>query len=154
MQSDTSVGPGSRATLTVEVELPKDVHVYAPGVQGYKPIALQLDPTPEAKFGPVQYPKPEILFLQPIHEKVPVFSGKFRITQDVTLSFDPQYIRSLRFYRNGAGKRVTLTGTLSYQACDETTCFLPEKVGVSWNFTALPLDGKRASKSVRHSRDP
>ena len=45
-QSDRTGFPGGRITLTAEVELPPDVHVYAPGVQGYKPIALAMDPSP------------------------------------------------------------------------------------------------------------
>ena len=41
-QSDRKVAPGSRVTLIAQIELPSDVHVYAPGVQGYKPIQLTL----------------------------------------------------------------------------------------------------------------
>ena len=37
-QSDRSVIPGGRVSLIAEIELPPDVHVYSPGVQGYKPI--------------------------------------------------------------------------------------------------------------------
>lgn len=44
-QSDRTGFPGGRITLTAEVQLPPDVHVYAPGVQGYKSIALLMDST-------------------------------------------------------------------------------------------------------------
>jgi len=153
-QSDVIVGAGSRATLTVEVELPKNMHVYAPEAKGYKPIVLKLDSTPELKLGPVHYPTSQTLFLPAINEKMPVFSGKFKITQDVTVSADERFIRILFSSKNGAGKEVTLTGTLFYQACDDTKCFLPEKVALSWRFTAVPLDVKRSSEAIRHAGDP
>ena len=45
-QSDRTSFPGGRITLTAEVQLPPDVHVYSPGVQGYKSIALVMDSAP------------------------------------------------------------------------------------------------------------
>jgi len=39
-QSDRTIVPGSRVSLIVEVQLPPDLHVYSPGVKGYKPIQL------------------------------------------------------------------------------------------------------------------
>ena len=149
-QSDLVVGPGSRVNLAVEVTLPPDIHVYAPGAQGYKPIVVQLDSTPELKLGPVFYPQPQTLFLSAINEKMPVSSGTFRMVQQVTVSVAPEFMSSLR--GNGAaGKPLSLSGTLFYQACDETKCFLPEKVPLSWQFTAVPLDLQRASENIRHS---
>src|SRR5712671_6033291 len=55
-QSDRTGFPGGRIVLTAEVQLPPDVHVYAPGTQGYKPIALLMDPTPGTVLTPVNYP--------------------------------------------------------------------------------------------------
>ncbi len=45
-QSDRTGIPGSKITLTAEVRLPPDVHVYAPGTKGYKTINLLIDPAP------------------------------------------------------------------------------------------------------------
>ncbi len=41
-QSDPIGVPGTRVTLVAEVRLPPDVHVYAPGTQGYKPIMFRI----------------------------------------------------------------------------------------------------------------
>src|ERR1700716_4721598 len=49
-QSDRAGVPGNLITLTADVRLPPDVHVYAPGTQGYKPIKLVVDPLPEFEF--------------------------------------------------------------------------------------------------------
>jgi hypothetical protein len=84
-QSDRSVIPGGRVSLTAEVELPPDVHVYSPGVQGYKPIQLTLQEVPGIEFQPVVYPGSKTLYLEAIKEQLPVFAGKFRITQDLTV---------------------------------------------------------------------
>src|SRR5882672_1097251 len=85
-QSDRTVVPGSRVTLTADIDLPPDVHVYSPGVQGYKPIQLSLHSSAGMESTPAIYPNPKILYLEAIKEQVPVFDGTFRITQDVTLS--------------------------------------------------------------------
>ena len=86
-QSDRKVAPGSRVTLIAQIELPPDVHVYAPGVQGYKAVELTLERAKGIELASVSYPKPKILYLEAIKEHVPVFEGKFRITQDATVPF-------------------------------------------------------------------
>lgn len=48
-QSDRIAYPGNIITLTTEVWLPPDIHVYAPGTKGYKPINLLIDPIRDAQ---------------------------------------------------------------------------------------------------------
>src|ERR1700691_2814244 len=84
-QSDRVGVPGSRITLTAKVQLPPDVHVYAPGTKGYKPVSLVIDSAPELELKSPVYPRPEVLFMPAINERVPVFQGTFRIRQDVKL---------------------------------------------------------------------
>ena len=48
-----------------------------------------------------------------------VYAKPFRITQEVTLGAD-------------APETLTVKGTLRYQACDDTICYLPVTVPVSW----------------------
>src|SRR5579863_7071009 len=62
-QTDEIVSPGNRVTLIAELSLPKDLHVYAPGVQGYKPVALELDAVPQATPHPATYPQSKTLLL-------------------------------------------------------------------------------------------
>ena len=94
-QSDRAVAPGSRFNLAAQVELPQDVHVYAPGVKGYKPIQLELHPSPEVQLTPTTYPASKILYLEAIKEEVPVFEGKFLITFDAKINTNPDFIKSL-----------------------------------------------------------
>ena len=85
-QSDDVVTPSSRVTLIAELSLPSDMHVYAPGVHGYKPVVLEMNANPHATLQSVGYPRSKVLLLPTIGEKVPVFEGKFRIAQNVTVS--------------------------------------------------------------------
>ena len=60
--------------------------MYAPGTQGYKPIQLVIDPIPEVELKPAVYPPSKILYLPAIKERVNVFEGTFRISQDMKVS--------------------------------------------------------------------
>jgi hypothetical protein len=145
-QSDPTGVPGTRITLAAEVRLPQDVHVYAPGAQGYKPILLVLDAMPEMQFPPAVYPPSKTLFLPVINERVPVFDGTFRITQDVKVSTSAEFWGSL----GKDGKLFSITGRLEYQACDKTVCYQPTSVPVKWQLQVYPLDRTRAPVEIRH----
>lgn len=144
-QSDRTGVPGTRVTLVAEVRLPPDVHVYAPGTQGYKPIKLVIEPTSELEFKPLVYPASKILYLPAIKERVSVFEGTFRISQDVKLSS-----AGLGGSLGKDGTTVAINGNLEYQACDKTTCYLPTSVPVKWQLQVFPLDRTRAPMNIRH----
>ena len=145
-QSDRATYPGGRISLSAEVQLPPDVHVYSPGVQGYKSIALVMEPSPGMEFTPASYPKAKILYLPAIKEKVPVFEGKFRITQDLKVSSEANFSSAL----GTDGKTFTIAGKLEYQACDAKICYLPTSVPIHWQLQVLPLDRQRAPEDIRH----
>jgi DsbC/DsbD-like thiol-disulfide interchange protein len=143
------VAPGSRVTLSVEIELPPGVHVYSPGVKGYKPIQLELQPRSGIELSDVSYPKSNILYLEAIQERVPVFEGKFRITQDVTVT--PSEVRDVARSLVGSQKTISITGELRYQACDMSICYPPTSVPIKWQLQILPLDLKRSPNDIRHN---
>ena len=147
-QSDRSVIPGGRVSLIAEIELPPDVHVYSPGVQGYKPIQLTLQEFSGVEFQPVVYPNPKTLYLEAIQEHVPVFEGRFRISQDLTItpSRTADAIRAV-FSKE---RSISITGDLKYQACDQKVCYPPTSVPVKWQLQILPLDLKRSPKAIQH----
>jgi hypothetical protein len=145
-QSDRTGFPGGRITLTAEVQLPPDVHVYSPGVKGYKSISLVMDPAPGLELAPANYPRAKILYLPAIKERVPVFEGKFRITQELNISSTAEFSNSL----GPDGKTFTLTGKLEYQACDSKICYLPASAPIHWQLQVLPLDRQRAPENIQH----
>lgn len=144
-QSDQNAFPGSRLRLMVDVDLAPDLHVYAPGVKGYIPIELKLEPAAEFKLDEITYPKSKILYLPAIKEKVPVFGGKFRISQDLTVSANRGFSLSLR-----EGKTIAVKGELKYQACDEKVCFMPVATPVTWEIHVAPLDMERSPAALQH----
>ena len=145
-QSDRVGVPGSRITLTAEVRLPPDVHVYAPGTTDYKPIKLVIDPLPGMALKPASYPRAKTLYLPAIKERAAVFEGTFRISQEVGISSTGDFSSSL----GTEGKAFTLKGRLEYQACDSRICFLPTSVPLEWQVQVLPLDRQRAPEDIRH----
>jgi peroxiredoxin len=147
-QSDRSVIPGGRVSLIAEIELPPDVHVYSPGVQGYKPIQLMLQGLPGIELQSVVYPNSQLLYLEAIRERVPVFEGKFRISQDLTVtpSKASDAVRSV-FSKE---RTILITGDLKYQACDQKVCYPPTSVPVKWQLRIVPLDLKRSPQAIQH----
>lgn len=144
-QSDPIAVPGSRITLIAQVTLGPDLHVYAPGVKGYIPIELKMEPSSELKLDGTTYPESKVLLLEAIKERVPVFEGDFRIKQDVTISATRDFARSL-----GTGKSILIKGELKYQACDKKICYVPTSVPVSWEVMVLPLDLQRSPEAIQH----
>ncbi len=146
-QSDRAVVPGSRFGLVAQIELPQDVHVYAPGVKGYKPIQLEIAPSPDLELIPPVYPPSKVLYLDAIKEQVPVFEGRFRITSEVVkMSANPDFMKSL----GANGKTTTIAGQLHYQPCDKTTCYLPTSIPLTWQLQILPLDRQRSPEAIQH----
>jgi peroxiredoxin len=145
-QSDRVAVPGNLVTLTAEVRLPPDVHVYAPGTKGYKTIKLVIDPLSDFELRQGNYPPAKILYLPAIKERVPVFEGTFRIRQELKVNSMAEFSGAL----GTDGKKVTVKGNLEYQACDSKICFLPASVPVEWQFRIVPLDRQRAPEDIRH----
>jgi peroxiredoxin len=145
-QSDRVAVPGNLVTVTAEVRLPPDVHVYAPGTKGYKPIKLVIDSLPDFELRQAKYPAAKILYLPAIKERVPVLEGAFRIRQELKVNSMAEFSGAL----GADGKKVTVKGTLEYQACDSKICFLPASVPVEWQFRIVPLDRQRAPEDIRH----
>jgi len=139
--TDSIVAPGTHFSLVLDVHPGRGMHVYAPGVTGYKPIALSVEPQPWVTIHAAQYPPSEDYFFQPLKEHVHVFMRPFRIVQDVVLDASPEAQNALR-----AVTSLVLNGTLSYQACDDKVCFTPQTVPLKWTLTVRQLDRERAKR--------
>ena len=133
--------------MTAEVQLPPDVHVYAPGTQGYKPIALVMDPTPGIVLTPVNYPHAKVLYLPAIKERVPVFEGKFRITQDLKISSAAEFSS---FAWDGRKSAYDQRKDWTIRLAIKRFVILPTSVPVHWQLQVLPLDRQRAPEDIRH----
>jgi hypothetical protein len=137
--TDTTVAPGTQFSLVLDVRPAQGVHVYAPGVTGYKPIALVVEAQPGVVTRRAQYPPSEDYHFKPLNEHVRVYQRPFRIVQDVLIDASPQGQSALKDMTT-----LTIKGVLTYQACDDKVCFTPQSVPLTWTVTLRPLDRERA----------
>ena len=126
--TDQTVAPGTHFSLVLDVTPGPRVHVYAPGAINYKPVEIRVEPQPGLLLKAAQYPTAEDYFFKPLNEHVPVYQRPFRIVQDVTL--DPSKAGAAAL--QGA-TRLTIAGRFDYQACDDTVCFVPQSLPLSWS---------------------
>ncbi len=120
--SAPAVAAGKRVSLLVDVTPKPKMHVYAPGQDGYITISLTLAPNAAFTAGKTTYPAGEKILMAILKETQIVYAKPFRIAQDISL-------------RPGSGEGsapVIVKGTVRYQACDDTICYLPANVPVEW----------------------
>ena len=112
---------GKKLRLTAEVELAPGMHVYAPGVpKPYMPIVINFPPAQTIlRIGPVKFPAAKSVHLPAIDETVPVYSGTFPLSFDVTLK-DPR-------------SPADVTAELKYQTCDDRICYRPVTLPLTWH---------------------
>jgi hypothetical protein len=137
--TDQVAAPGTKFSVVLDIVPGPRIHVYAPGVSGYKPIALGIDSQPGLVVRETHFPQSEIYHFVPLDERVPVFQSPFRLVQDVML--DPS--REGEAVLKGK-EHLTISGRLDYQACDDKVCFNPQSVPLTWTIAVKPLDRERA----------
>ena len=131
--SAAAAAPGAAVTLFVDVTPKPRMHVYAPDQKDYIPVSLTLERDDAIRAARPSYPKPEQYFFEPLKETQLVYSAPFRITQDVTIESSPPLRERAR-----SGNVQAIKGTLRYQACDDTICYMPKNVPVSWTIRLKP----------------
>lgn len=132
--ADSTVAPGSRTSLVLEITPRPGIHVYAPGKHAYQVVRVVFDPQRWLEVHPLRYPASETYHFVPLDERVEVYQKPFRLVQDLTIRASPDAQALLASVR-----RITLTGRLEYQACDDTFCFAPASVPLSWTLDVRPL---------------
>lgn len=138
--SQDVVRRGNRITLVLDVELPPKMHLYAPGVEGYRPVALGVGDHPAIRAHETEFPDSRLLHLEAIRETVPVYEGSVRIFQDVTIS---------PMYRDTS---LRIPATFSYQACDDRVCYAPAEIPLAFELALTEHDAERVPERLR--KDP
>ena len=136
--TDQTVAPGTHFSVVVDAVPGRRVHVYAPGVTGYKAVALTIEPQPGLVVRDSQFPKPEDYFFKPLNEHVPVYAKPFRVVQDLMIDASREMEAALKNVSS-----LTIKGSLSYQACDDKICFNPQTTPLTWTVALKPLDRER-----------
>ena len=115
------VAIGQSAALSIRITPNPGIHVYAPGNKDYIPVVVTVTPTPGLATEAPAFPKAEDFFFGPLAETVKAYSKSFVVTVPVRAG------ASLRSHAAAAGiADVPVSGTVSYQACDEKVCFPPQ----------------------------
>jgi len=113
----SALPPGQEAVVAVTLDVPPGLHVQAHDAP--KPFiasTLTVAEVPQLEFLNAQYP-PAALVEYPALGKLRVYTGK------VTMYLP------LRVSRQAAvGGEIEVAGEVRYQACDERTCYAPERV--------------------------
>jgi len=133
--SQYTIRPGNRISIVLDIELSEQMHIYAPGVEGYKSVSLNIQEDPALKVHDTEYPDPKIMYLEVIKEKVPIYKNSVRIRRDLTLS--PGYRQ----------KNLVISAVLNYQACDEKTCYLPVDIPLKFELDVEAHDFQLAPAS-------
>ena len=141
--SNPSLTVGTKFSLAVDVEPNANIHVYAPGAEamGYRVIGFTMDPVPHIRFEPVEFPESKIYHFEPLDERVPVYQRRFTLLQEAVVSGEPEVEEAVSQI-----DAVTLSGTLDYQACDDTLCFDPVSVPLSFTLDVETLDRQGANR--------
>jgi DsbC/DsbD-like thiol-disulfide interchange protein len=121
--SAATVAPGGRLHVYIDVVPKPRMHVYAPEERAYQAVSLTLAPAAGLIIGKPLFPKGERFFFAPLSETQMVFSKPFRIEIPVTVN------------RSSKPGPRDLTGTLEYQACDDTVCYIPTTTVLTWSVT-------------------
>jgi hypothetical protein len=135
---EDAVYRGNRIVLVADIELPPRMHLYAAG-SDYRPVDLRIADNAALTQGELAIdPEPQILYLDVIDERVPVYHGKVRVQREIALS--PEFPEP----------SVEIAAVLSYQTCDDEICYVPAEFPLTFELEVLPLDGKRAPQDIRH----
>ena len=131
--SDVDVAPGGQVSIAFDIEPRPGIHVYAPGTHTYQVISVTLDTRLWMRAAPLVYPPSELFHFKPLDERVEVYQKPFRLVQDVTILATPDAQKRL------AGETsITISATVTYQACDDRLCYAPQQVPVKWTLPLKP----------------
>jgi len=125
--SNASIHRGGAFRVAVRAHIREDLHInsHRPGDSFLVPTIVTLHETKDITFGPVSYPAPEhkrFSFSErhmPVYEDTATFVAGARTSDDIPF---------------GA---LEISGSLSYQACDNTACFAPDSKDFTVSLTVV-----------------
>ena len=124
--------PGTTIRVGLDVPIPKGLHVQSnkPRDPALIPARLTFESVPGVTVTEVVFPKTVDIDLLGFDEPAAVFEGGTVI--GVTVQLD-------KSVPNGP---LTIPGRFRYQACDDSSCFPPITVPVSWTIEVSPTGGR------------
>ena len=113
--------------LTVEISIAEGLHINGPSVpDGYIPLDLIIDENEAVVLEQVQYPEPQETYIEVLEESLPTFSGQIEIKA------------LCKGVRKRTEEPTNLCARLTYQACDDRQCYLPQELPLPLSLQVLP----------------
>lgn len=126
--SDSTVSPGSRITLIVDIDPKPKMHILAPGSQGYIPVDWEMGTSKAWISFPLGYPSSRSMPLPAINETLPIYDRHIRLFRDLAIGQENEIAPSLTPDRN-----LSAEGSFRFQACDDKECLPPRSILLRWN---------------------
>jgi hypothetical protein len=82
----------------------------------------------------MEFPDAGEYYFEPLDDSQPVYEESFKLIQEVYMDGSLEAQGLVR-----GEDSVTLTGTLEYQACDATICYIPTSIPLTWTMELRPL---------------
>ena len=125
-----AIQPDLTVTVELRVELPEDIHVQSdnPWDPFVIPTVLTFTLPEGVTVEEITYPASTDFLLEGWEEPLTVFEHEFTI--EVRLALDADV---------SPGEMV-VPGSLLYQACDDTVCFVPATAAVEWHMHVEPAE--------------
>ena len=123
-----AIQPGQTVTIELRVELPENIHVQSdkPRDRFVIPTVLTFTLPDGVTVEEITYPPSTDFLLAGQEEPLLVFEHEFTIEARLALDADVS-----------PGEMV-VPGSLLYQACDDTVCFVPATTAVEWHVHVEP----------------
>jgi cytochrome c biogenesis protein CcdA len=120
-----AVRPGSSVKTRVDVKVSPGFHVQSdkPRDPSLIPLTLTFDVPPGVTVGKLTFPPAKDFMLKGSNEPLAVFEGAFSIGVELVLAKDL-----------GASELI-VPARLRYQACDDSVCFRPTTIPLSWTLS-------------------
>ncbi len=118
--SPATVAPGGHGTLTVTLSMAPGYHInaHAPNDPSLIPTSLTAA-SAGAVFGAARYPAAKSIKVSYSPKPILVYEGKTTVQVPFTVSKAAKH-----------GKKFAVTGTLSFQGCNQSSCFAPTSLPV------------------------
>jgi len=146
--SNTTVRPGQRIALVLSIETRPGVYVYARGAEEYTPIDWIIEPRDGVEVFDADFPEPKMVHFPVLDEMVPVHDGIFTVSRELRFDGGTAWGAALE-----GAQQVTLNGSLTYQACDDSMCYFPTTIPMEWTVTLEAHDRTRVPERLRRVPD-
>ena len=136
---------GQHLVLSLDLEIPKGLHAYAPGApEDYIPVEWKTEANEGYRLGELEFPKPLQLKVGGEKVPVPVFQGKFTLKRE----FISGNQAKLKAAADSDGK-LKIPGSFRYQVCNDRQCYPPQTVAVTWTLRVEQLESERVPVELR-----